>query len=179
MVAGAFEHLFRETSGLSVEVSGNTIKLFKDFYLNLFEINYLNFRRDFLEKLVIERKGVLSPTMKMKLLNINGFAKTILNDYKGSVLSQDSTIFEVPLVHNKEKQKIVNGMLESLKSLLSLESYVKTNVNTSMGFVIDAECCFDPKGNPIAIDKADSTCKRLVLNGFEYFFLNNKYLIVV
>lgn len=106
---------------------------------------------------------MLTPTMKMKLLNINGYAKTILTDYKGSVLPPDSTIFDVPLVHNKEKQKVVNGMLESLKSLLSLESYVKTNVDTSMGFVIDAECCFDPKGNPIAMDKADSTCKRYVL----------------
>lgn len=117
-------------------------------------------RRDFLEKLVIERKGVLSPTMKMKLLNINGYAKTIVKDYKGSLLQQDSTIFDVPLVHNKEKQKVINGMLESLKSLLSLESYVRTNANTSMGFVIDAECCFDSKGNPIAMDKADKSCKR-------------------
>uniref|UniRef100_A0A336LU09 CSON000645 protein n=1 Tax=Culicoides sonorensis TaxID=179676 RepID=A0A336LU09_CULSO len=123
-------------------------------------------RREFLEKLVIERKGVLSPNMKMKLLNINGYAT--FKNYKGSLLSQDSTIFDVPLAHNKDKQKLVIGMLESLKSLVSLESYVKTNVNTKMGFVIDAECCFDSKGSPISFDKADSSCKRIAIMVHDY-----------
>lgn len=96
----------------------------------------------------------------MKLLNINAYARTILKDYKGSQLSGDSVIFETPLAHSKEKQQLVNGMLDALKSLMSIENYVKTHVDTKMGFVIDAECIFDPKGNPVALEKATESCKR-------------------
>ncbi|XP_063705926.1 FAST kinase domain-containing protein 4 [Culicoides brevitarsis] len=117
-------------------------------------------RREFIEKLVNERRGDLLPSTKKKLLNINAYA-TASKDYKGSFLPPESTIFAVPLMYSKEKQISVHGMLESLRSLVSLEKFVKISMNTNMGFVIDAECCFDAKGNPVPIEKADSSCKRV------------------
>lgn len=73
--------------------------------------------------------------MKMKLLNIDS-ATQLLPDYSGSRLPSDSSVFEVPLVHSKNKQILVSGMLDALKSLFSAESYVRTNFDTKMGFVI-------------------------------------------
>lgn len=117
-------------------------------------------RRDFLEKLLQERKGVITPTIKMKLLNINAAAKLLLPDYKDTLLPDTSSVFDVPLAHSKEKQILVNGMLDALKSLISIENYVKSPVDTRMGFVIDAEFNLDSKIRPVKPDKADATTNK-------------------
>lgn len=93
------------------------------------------FRDEFIEKLESE-KGGLTPTMKMKLLNINASAKHLLEGYKGPFLKEDGPVFSVPMARNKSKQIIVNGMLDALKSLLSSSTYVKTLVDSKMGFLI-------------------------------------------
>ena len=92
-------------------------------------------RNDFIEKLVVERGADLSATMKMKLLNINS-STDLLENYKGIRLASNSTIFDLPITYSKNKQILVNGLLDALKSLLTSETYVKTHVDTKMGFVI-------------------------------------------
>lgn len=74
----------------------------------------------------------------MKLLNIDAAARLLQNDYKGDRLSATSnaSIYEVPLTHSKNKNILVNGLLDSLKSLFASESSVRTHVDTKMGFVI-------------------------------------------
>lgn len=91
----------------------------------------------FIERLLLEREQ-LSPTIKMKLLNIDAAARLLQTDYKGDSLSTTSnaSIYEVPLGHNKNKQILVNGLLDALKSLFASESSVRTHVDTKMGFVM-------------------------------------------
>lgn len=116
---------------------------------------------DYLERLCTElgvTKG-LSATSKMKFLNINAAAKHLLVDYKGTVLP-DRGLYEIPLVHNKGKQAIVAGMMDALKSLISMDTLIQTNLDTKMGFGIDAVCVFDAKGNPVAYDKAGNDTTR-------------------
>lgn len=94
-------------------------------------------RPEFLENLVTERGADLSPTIKMKLLNIEAAASLLMrNDYKGSHLPGDSSIYDVPLAYSKNKQILVTGLLDALKSLIPSETYVRTGVDTKMGFVI-------------------------------------------
>lgn len=79
----------------------------------------------------------LTPGIKMKLLNINGGVKLFLPNYNGSMLDREKLgeIYDVPLIHNKEKQMIVSAMNDSLKSLVP-NNCQKLNQNTNMGFLI-------------------------------------------
>ena len=90
---------------------------------------------------LLERERTLTPTIKMKLLNINAAANFLFRDYKGMKLSDGHPIFELELQHSKEKQAVVNGMMDALKSLLSSENYVNVYKNSKMGFLIgELEC---------------------------------------
>lgn len=106
--------------------------------LNLATSDHINsvLQRDFLEKLVEERKGIVTPTIKMKLLNINAAGKLLMSGYKGTLLPETSSVYEAQITHSKEKQVLVNGMLDALKSLVSIDNYVKSAVDSRMGFVI-------------------------------------------
>lgn len=89
----------------------------------------------FVEKIQSERTG-LTATSKMKLLNLNSYAKLIASDYKGPVLSSDSVVYDVPIAHPKSKQILVNGLLDALKSLLPSINHVNSLVDSRMGFLI-------------------------------------------
>lgn len=56
--------------------------------------------------------------------------------YTDHRLASSSNIFDAPLQHSKNKKVLVDGMLDALKSLFASDTYVQTNVNTKMGFVI-------------------------------------------
>lgn len=77
----------------------------------------------------------------MKLLNINAAAELLISKYDGAKLATNSTIFDVPIVHNKNKQILVSGLLDALKSLFPSEKFVRTNVDSKMGFVIGNYHC--------------------------------------
>lgn len=90
---------------------------------------------EYLSKLISLTGNDLTPTTKMKLLNINASAKFLLNDYKGTFLD-NPLLYDIPFVYSKSKQALVGGMLDALKSLISSHSNIKTHVDTKMGFVI-------------------------------------------
>lgn len=92
--------------------------------------------QNFIQNLLDERKE-LSPTIKMKLLNINGGANLYYPEYKGTCLNEvtNNKIYNVPLIHNKDKQVLVQGMVDALKTLVP-DGSLTLNENTNMGFVI-------------------------------------------
>lgn len=94
--------------------------------------------QEFIDKLTSENSdGELPVTAKLKLLNINAGVKLLLPTYSGSMLSREKhkNIYDVPMIHNREKQLIVTGMVDALKSLVP-ENCLRLNKDTSMGFVI-------------------------------------------
>jgi len=109
----------------------------------------------------------ISAAAKMKLLNINAGVKLFLPTYNGSMLSREKNenIYDVPLVHNREKQMIVNGMIDAIKSLVP-ESCLRLNKDTNMGFVIDAEFFVDDKGKPAAKESANGKKVALMVHDF-------------
>lgn len=96
-------------------------------------------QQEFIEKLQAESFDIreLPATAKMKLLNINAGVQLFLPTYSGSMLSRDKNknIYDVPLMHCREKQLIVNGMIDAIKSLVP-ENCLQLNKDTNMGFVI-------------------------------------------
>ncbi|XP_054002521.1 FAST kinase domain-containing protein 4 isoform X1 [Hylaeus anthracinus] len=73
---------------------------------------------------------------QIKLLNINAAAKYIMKNYQGPLL----TDLDVPYVtqsYTKQKQLHVNALEETLKFILKPPDY-EMNVNTKMGFILDA-----------------------------------------
>lgn len=97
---------------------------------------FLNTRTHFIEKLVAERGKNLTPTLKMKLLNINAYAKHIYANYSGSTLLPDGTVYSIPFAYSKTKQILVNGLLDTLKGLFTSQSYIRTMHDTKMGFIL-------------------------------------------
>ena len=94
--------------------------------------------QEFIDKLTSEcSDSELPVTAKLKLLNINAGVKLLLPTYNGSMLSREKhkNIYDVPMIHNREKQLIVTGMVDALKSLVP-ENCLRLNKDTSMGFVI-------------------------------------------
>ncbi|CAO1423162.1 unnamed protein product [Diamesa tonsa] len=122
--------------------------------------------QNFIQNLMNERKE-LSPTIKMKLLNINGGANLYYPEYKGTSLDEatNNKIFNVPLIHNKEKQVLVQGMVDALKTLVP-DGSLTLNENTNMGFVIDAMFMIDDKSNPLAKDS--KTGKKIAIMVHDY-----------
>lgn len=91
----------------------------------------------FIEKITSDFKNEIPTPAKMKLLNINGGVKLFMPAYKGAMLTRDKNvnIYDVPLIHNHEKQLLVKAMTDALKNLVP-EACLKVNQDSNMGFVI-------------------------------------------
>lgn len=96
--------------------------------------------------------------VSIKLLNINGYAKNILQ-YRGMsvnyflnlqlssthpsiylctgpLLDSNSDIFKVELVKSKDKQILMNTMMDVLLMMFPSTNFVRTDVDTNLGFKI-------------------------------------------
>ncbi|XP_050545799.1 FAST kinase domain-containing protein 4 [Daktulosphaira vitifoliae] len=92
----------------------------------------------------------------IKLLNINGYAKT-KSQYKGPLLNLNLEDYQVKLTKSKDKQALMASMMDALSSILPSINIIKTDVCTNFGFIIDAVCAFDSKLNPIPLNSNEST----------------------
>ncbi|XP_060821356.1 FAST kinase domain-containing protein 4 isoform X1 [Bombus pascuorum] len=88
---------------------------------------------------------------QLKLLNINGYARYALNNYSGPFLN-DKIVSCIVSKRSKQKEAYVQALEVTLKKMLPSTSHFKMNINTKMGFLLDAEICLDRKYNFISID---------------------------
>ncbi|XP_076288125.1 FAST kinase domain-containing protein 4 isoform X2 [Lasioglossum baleicum] len=88
----------------------------------------------------------INSSQKSKLLNINGAAKYILKDYHGPLLKTDIVSYEVR-PHTADKMLYIEALKETLQSISPSPKCFNMNVNTKMGFLVDAECYVDSKCN--------------------------------
>ncbi|GLH05124.1 Uncharacterized protein GBIM_10735 [Gryllus bimaculatus] len=117
---------------------------------------------EFLEKL--SHTGYITnipAPARLKLLNINAVAELVVKDYKGPLLA-DSSSLQFPLQRSREKQILVDSVVDSLTNLLPKPTYLRTNINSGHGFLIDGECVVDDKCNPLPVENPspESTAKR-------------------
>ena len=110
---------------------------------------------------------------QLKLLNLNGVARYIRN-YSGPLLSPS----KVPYIVNpqtKQKELYTNTLRDTLKVMLP-ESSFKMNLNTNMGFLVDAECCMDSNFKPIDTSTPENKNSRkvaIMLNDYSCFCLES------
>lgn len=77
---------------------------------------------------------------KLKLLNINGAAKHLINNYDGPKLDP-SFINRVTLNRSRDKEEYVKSVIVSLKNLVKEEN-LRCNVDTGMGFIVGKNYLF-------------------------------------
>lgn len=108
---------------------------------------------EFYMKLTVntDKNQSVNVASKLKLLNINAAAQLAASGYEGPVLPSDSDIYSVPLVRSREKQLLVASILDSFSNLLPSATYLRSNINTGMGFLLDGECVLDSKCNPLPV----------------------------
>ncbi|XP_043581308.1 FAST kinase domain-containing protein 4 isoform X2 [Bombus pyrosoma] len=82
----------------------------------------------------------------LKLLNINGYAQYALNNYSGPLLNNE-IVSHVTSKRSKQKTAYVEALEVTLKNMLPSTSHFNMNINTNMGFLLDAEICVDDKFN--------------------------------
>ncbi|XP_069674964.1 FAST kinase domain-containing protein 4 [Periplaneta americana] len=107
----------------------------------------------FCSKLVVntDEKQRISVSSKLKLLNINAAAQLKVAGYKGPLLAPDSDVRNVPLIRSREKQLLVASILDSFSNLLPSATFLRSNIDTGMGFLLDGECMLDSKCNPLPV----------------------------
>lgn len=76
------------------------------------------------------------PAQKMKLLNVNGVAKHLTSNYNGPFLLPESSINNCPIGYRKSKKILLQGLQDTLKNLFTESSYIRTEYDTKLGFII-------------------------------------------
>ncbi|XP_075231980.1 FAST kinase domain-containing protein 4 [Lycorma delicatula] len=110
--------------------------------------------KEFIHRLASSQLDDISTISKVKLLNINAAAKLISTDYTGPFLDSSTDFVDTEVPRAKEKQTLVACVSETLSNLLPSSVYMKTNINTGMGYIIDGECVVDSNLTPLPlIDK--------------------------
>ncbi|XP_044019659.1 FAST kinase domain-containing protein 4-like isoform X1 [Aphidius gifuensis] len=102
---------------------------------------------------------------KHKLLNINAYAKSLLDNYKGPLIQSNSPVFDAPLVRTKDKQVFVKSITDALANLFPSRDHFRLNVDGGTGFLTDIEFYLDKKGTPLIIDNInnDTTVLRIAI----------------
>lgn len=76
------------------------------------------------------------PAHKMKLLNVNAVAKYLTSNYDGPYLESGSSVNDCLIAHRKSKKVLIQGLLDTLKNLFTDSSFIRTQHNAQLGFVI-------------------------------------------
>lgn len=123
----------------------------------------------FIEKLSTSNQ--LNVSKILKLLNINAVAQFVLKDYQGPLLDKDSEFNNISINRSKEKQMYINALLETLTEVLPSMSYFKTNLDTSMGFSLDAEYRINDQHRLIKVEdwnEQSNNVRRIAVMVYDY-----------
>lgn len=113
---------------------------------------------EFLGKLAVVT--TITESKKRKILNINACAKLLFKKNQDQLLNSKSLIYEVTLEKNRDQQEFVKRIVTALFAFLPSDGCLKMDVNTNMGFSIDAEFYVDENSKPILISQIASTEKK-------------------
>ena len=90
----------------------------------------------------------------LKLLNINAAAKHLLDNYSGpslTISSGDSLIRDVKVSPGLAKVQFNQSVLEAFSTLCPPPRLSSININTMLGFTLEAECVLDSSGRPLPV----------------------------
>lgn len=78
----------------------------------------------------------MTTSLQLKLLNIEGAAQYLIENYKGPRIPSESPLKNVLLSQSKEKQEMATSILDTLKNLIQSDKLIKTRINTGFGFYV-------------------------------------------
>lgn len=121
-------------------------------------------------------------TANLKLSNINAAAELVTKTYDGPYLDKNSEHSEHILVQPKRKEHLIKALQQTLMAILPSDSYVNFDVNTKMGFLIDAEYYVNSDCDPIAppTNNSDSTSIfriAVMMYDYSHYYVNTTELI--
>ncbi|KAG6448228.1 uncharacterized protein LOC115442258 [Manduca sexta] len=132
-------------------------------------------RPEFIEKLL--SAGEIPIPSRRKLMSIDACLQLRAAGGAGAEarLAPDVAV-GVPLLHTKEKALYVHAIMDTFKSLVSAEAFLKKNCDSGMGFLYDAEFAVDAKCHPVPLEKAanDDRIFRIAVLGLDYHDMTRK-----
>ncbi|XP_063635468.1 FAST kinase domain-containing protein 4 [Cydia splendana] len=126
---------------------------------------------EFIDKL-LSLGEILIPSRR-KLMAIDAYLQ--LTTPSSPRLPSDISV-GVPLVYTKEKTLYVHSIMDTFRSLVSADAFMKRECNSGMGFLYDAEFAIDSKCHPVPLEKAanDKSVFRIAVLGLDYHDLTRK-----
>lgn len=76
------------------------------------------------------------PAQKMKILNVNAVARHLTSNYDGPFIVPELPVNNCPFGYRKSKKILIQGLQDTLKNLFTDSSYIRTEHDTKMGFVV-------------------------------------------
>ncbi|XP_063387941.1 FAST kinase domain-containing protein 4 [Cydia fagiglandana] len=126
---------------------------------------------EFIDKL-LSLGEILIPSRR-KLMAIDAYLQ--LTAPSSPRLPSDISV-GVPLVYTKEKTLYLHSIMDTFRSLVSADAFMKRECNSGMGFLYDAEFAIDSKCHPVPLEKAanDKSVFRIAVLGLDYHDLTRK-----
>ncbi|KAM3956288.1 LOW QUALITY PROTEIN: FAST kinase domain-containing protein 4 [Aphomia sociella] len=131
-------------------------------------------RPEFIDKLL--SAGEITIPSRRKLMVIDAYVGL---KYPGSVKLPEDVSIGVPMVCTKEKALYVQSIMDTFKSLVSAENFLKKDCNSGMGFLYDAEFAVDSKCHPVPLQKAinDKSVFRIAVLALDYHDMSRKTVL--
>ncbi|CAL7933883.1 unnamed protein product [Xylocopa violacea] len=110
-------------------------------------------------------------TNQLKLLNINGYAQYAIENYKGPLLN-NKLVPNVVKKHSKQKESYIKELENTLKNILPSPFYYNMNINTGMGFLLDAELYMNSDFKPVIMKNGnvpDKNCTKIGIMMADYY----------
>ncbi|XP_023940990.2 FAST kinase domain-containing protein 4 [Bicyclus anynana] len=129
-------------------------------------------RPEFIDKLL--SAGEIPIPSRRKLMTIDAYVGLKFPSTSPR-LPEDISV-GVPIVYTKEKSLYVQSIMDTFKSLVSSETFLRRECQSGMGFIYDAEFAVDSKCYPVPLDKAASRTDvhRIAVLGLDYHDLARK-----
>ncbi|XP_072929420.1 FAST kinase domain-containing protein 4-like [Epargyreus clarus] len=127
---------------------------------------------EFIDKLL--SAGEIPIPARRKLMTIDAYV-ALQSKAPSPRLPEDISV-GVPLLYTKEKALYVQSIMDTFKSLVSAEAFLKKECQTGMGFVFDAEFAVDSKCHPVPLEKAanNESVHRIAVLGLDYHDMTRK-----
>ncbi|KAJ8724643.1 hypothetical protein PYW08_016117 [Mythimna loreyi] len=126
---------------------------------------------DFIDKLL--SAGEIPIPCRRKLMMIDAYLNLTS---PGSARLPEDIAVGVPVTYTKEKSLYVQSIMDTFRSLVSAEAFLKRECNSGMGFLYDAEFAVDAKCHPVPLDKAENnkSVYRIAVLGLDYHDMTRK-----
>lgn len=128
-------------------------------------------RPEFIDQLL--SAGEIPIPSRRKLMMIDAYLHLTS---PGSIRLPEDISVGVPVMYTKEKTFYVLSIMDTFKSLVSAETFLKKECNSGMGFLYDAEFAVDAKCHPVPLDKAvnNDSVYRIAVLGLDYHDMTRK-----